>query len=87
MGLVEQIAKEHAAHDPHGFKTGFANSQTHSFPPTAYTHQEYPKLLYKGDATLSVHSANDLKNALGDGWSESPVALPADAPEAETPAA
>jgi hypothetical protein len=76
MSLVDQVAKAHADHDPHGFKAQGANSAKHSFPATSYTHQEYPKLLYKGDGTLSVHSADALKKALADGWSESVASEP-----------
>lgn len=74
MALTEQLAKEHAAHDPHGLKSGFDNSAKHSHVMEPYVYQEFPKALYKKDQSLTVHSTDALQKALNEGWSETPVA-------------
>lgn len=82
MSLTEQLAKEHADHDPHGFKARGENTPRHAFKNEPYTHQQFPQVVYKPAKvghfeepktnTKTVADETELAAALADGWSETP---------------
>lgn len=41
-------------------------------PKVPYVHQEFPRLVYRGDKHKLAHSAEDLDEALDKGWSKEP---------------
>lgn len=80
MTLVDQIAQEHAARDPYGFKTQGEASAKHAFVNEPYSHQEYPKVLYHDGKQLIVTDQDAFDKATSEGFTETPSAPAADAP-------
>lgn len=89
MSLVEQLAAEHAAHDPHAFKAqGVGLSKVSAFENQPYAHQDFPLAVYKeiaatkdqpaGQASKIVNNADELAAAKKDGWVEAEGMKPLD---------
>lgn len=71
MSIIDDLAKAHAEHDPHDFKSQGANSpKGHVNAP--YSFEQFPQVVYKDKDTRTVASADELEKALADGWSETP---------------
>lgn len=73
MSLVEQLAAEHAAHDPHAFKAqGVGLSKVSAFENQPYAHQDFPLAVYRDVPRESkiVNNADELAAAKKDGWVE-----------------
>lgn len=68
--ILNAVRQAHADHDPHGFKNQGANSPKHAHVNAPYAHEEFPKLVYKGNHTKTVNDVTDLQDALEGGFSE-----------------
>lgn len=63
--------------DPYGLKSKGEGdlSKKSSFPNPFIEHQEYPKMMYKGDESVAVLNDEDYQGAKGYGWSDIPLEL------------
>jgi hypothetical protein len=79
MTLTEQLAAEHAAHDPHNIKHPGEQTVRHQPVNAPYFFQKFPLVVYKAapDITKTVANEDDLQKALADGFLER---VPSDAP-------
>lgn len=70
MTLAEQLAADHAAHDPYGFKTKGANAAKTGHVNEPYTHQDFPLAVYKAnpDTVRTVNNADELAKAEAEGF-------------------
>jgi hypothetical protein len=78
--IAQQLAAEHAAHDPYGFKTQGAASVKTLHVNEPYEHQEFPKVLYKTTDTetlsTTVGDQDQYDKAKSDGFSETQADAP-----------
>ena len=75
MGIYEQIQAEHANFDPHGLKNPHTPTTSHVNAP--YVHQEFPKVVYKGEDTLTVQNKAEYDKAKTEGFTDTLVVPPA----------
>lgn len=74
MGIREDLLAENAAHDPYGFKAKGENGIKSLHVNEPYVYQEFPQIVYKDGAVLTVNDQDALDKALTDGYGKEPVA-------------